>query len=101
MTLAMPPLKYDKGALFLGHDLRSKKETFNQRPEAYREYLNFILRALFCSEDPVRGRRTLDTLIEGVKAGELDEHLAQHAKARGVPESKRKPNSAIRAAIRR
>ena len=26
MTLAMPPLKYDKGALFLGHDLRSKKE---------------------------------------------------------------------------
>ncbi len=28
---------------------------------------------------------TLDTLIEGVKAGELDEHLAQQAKARGVP----------------
>ena len=32
---------------------------------------------------------TLDTLIEGVKAGELDEHLAQYAKARGVPKSKR------------
>lgn len=32
---------------------------------------------------------TLDTLIEGVKAGELDEHLAQQAKARGVPKSKR------------
>ena len=31
---------------------------------------------------------TLDTLIEGVKAGELDEHLAQQAKARGVPKSK-------------
>ena len=30
-----------------------------------------------------------DTLIEGVKAGELDEHLAQQAKARGVPKSKR------------
>ena len=34
---------------------------------------------------------TLDTLIEGVKAGELDEHLAQQAKARGVPKSKRAP----------
>ena len=32
---------------------------------------------------------TLDTVIEGVKAGELDEHLAQQAKARGVPKSKR------------
>jgi hypothetical protein len=32
---------------------------------------------------------TLDTLIEGVKAGELDEHLAQQAKARGVPKSQR------------
>jgi hypothetical protein len=32
---------------------------------------------------------TLDTLIEGVKAGELDEHLAQQAKERGVPKSKR------------
>jgi len=32
---------------------------------------------------------TLDTVIEGVKAGELDEHLAQYAKARGVPKSKR------------
>ena len=31
---------------------------------------------------------TLDTLIEGVKAGELDEHLAQQAKARGVPKPK-------------
>ena len=30
---------------------------------------------------------TLDTLIEGVKAGELDEHLAQQAIARGVPKS--------------
>ena len=28
---------------------------------------------------------TLDTVIAGVKAGELDEHLAQYAKARGVP----------------
>ena len=32
---------------------------------------------------------TLDTLIEGVKAGELDEHLAQQAKARGVLKAKR------------
>lgn len=32
---------------------------------------------------------TLDTLIEGVKAGELGEHMAQQAKARGVPKSKR------------
>ena len=32
---------------------------------------------------------TLDTLIEGVKAGELDEHLAQYAKARGVPKTNR------------
>ena len=32
---------------------------------------------------------TLDTVIAGVKAGELDEHLAQQAKARGVPKSKR------------
>ena len=32
---------------------------------------------------------TLDPLIEGVKAGELDEHLAQQAKARGVPKSTR------------
>ena len=31
---------------------------------------------------------TLDTLIEGVKAGELDEHLALQAKTRGVPKSK-------------
>ena len=29
---------------------------------------------------------TLDTVISAVKAGELDEHLAQYAKARGVPE---------------
>jgi len=28
---------------------------------------------------------TLDTVIAGVKAGELDEHLTQYAKARGVP----------------
>ena len=34
---------------------------------------------------------TLDTVITGVKAGELDEHLDQYqyAKARGVPKSKR------------
>jgi iron uptake system EfeUOB component EfeO/EfeM len=32
---------------------------------------------------------TLDTVIAGVKAGELDEHLAQYAKARGVPKSTR------------
>ena len=32
---------------------------------------------------------TLDTLIEGVKAGELDEHLAQQAKARSVLKAKR------------
>jgi hypothetical protein len=32
---------------------------------------------------------TLDTLIKGVRAGELDEHLAQQAKARGVPKSNR------------
>ena len=32
---------------------------------------------------------TLDTVIAGMKAGELDEHLAQYAKARGVPKSKR------------
>ena len=32
---------------------------------------------------------TLDTVIAGVKAGELDEHLTQQAKARGMPESKR------------
>ena len=31
---------------------------------------------------------TLDTVIAGVKAGELDEHLAQQVKARGVPKSK-------------
>ena len=31
---------------------------------------------------------TLDTVIAGVKAGELDEHLAQQAKARGVPKPK-------------
>ena len=29
---------------------------------------------------------TLDTVIAGVKAGELDEHLAQQAKARSIPE---------------
>ena len=29
---------------------------------------------------------TLDTVIAGVKAGELDEHLTQQAKARGIPE---------------
>jgi hypothetical protein len=28
---------------------------------------------------------TIDTIIAAVRAGELDEHLAQHAKARGVP----------------
>ncbi len=32
---------------------------------------------------------TIDTIIAAVRAGELDEHLAQHAKARGVPKSKR------------
>jgi len=32
---------------------------------------------------------TLDTVIAAVKAGELDEHLAQQAKARSVPKSKR------------
>ena len=32
---------------------------------------------------------TLDTVITAVKAGELDEHLAQQAKERGVPKSKR------------
>jgi uncharacterized protein with PhoU and TrkA domain len=32
---------------------------------------------------------TIDTVIEGVKAGELDEHLDQYAKARGVPRSTR------------
>ena len=32
---------------------------------------------------------TLDTVIAGVRAGELDEHLAQYAKARGVPKAKR------------
>jgi hypothetical protein len=32
---------------------------------------------------------TLDTVIAGVKAGELDEHLAQYAKSRGGPKSKR------------
>ena len=32
---------------------------------------------------------TLDTVISAVKAGELDEHLAQYAKARGVPKSSR------------
>ena len=31
---------------------------------------------------------TLDPLIEGVKPGELDEHLAQQAKSPGVPKSK-------------
>ena len=29
---------------------------------------------------------TLDTVIAGVKAGELDEHLTAQAKARGIPE---------------
>ena len=33
---------------------------------------------------------TIDTVIEAVKAGELDEHLSQHAKARGI----RKPKKA-------
>jgi hypothetical protein len=32
---------------------------------------------------------TLDTVIAGVKAGELDEHLTQQAKARGIPKSKK------------
>ena len=32
---------------------------------------------------------TLDTVITAVRAGELDEHLAQYAKARGVPKSQR------------
>jgi hypothetical protein len=32
---------------------------------------------------------TLDTVIAGVKAGELDEHLTQYAKARGVPKAQR------------
>jgi hypothetical protein len=32
---------------------------------------------------------TLDTVISAVRAGELDEHLDQYAKARGVPKSKR------------
>jgi hypothetical protein len=31
---------------------------------------------------------TLDTVIAGVKAGELDEHLTAQAKARGVPKPK-------------
>ena len=31
---------------------------------------------------------TLDTVIAAVKAGELDEHLAQYAKARDVPKCK-------------
>ena len=31
---------------------------------------------------------TLDTVIAAVKGGELDEHLAQYAKARGVPKVK-------------
>ena len=53
MTLAMPPLKYDKGALFLGHDLRSKKETFNQRPEAYES-----ISILFCAHFFARKTRS-------------------------------------------
>ena len=32
---------------------------------------------------------TLDTVITAVRAGELDEHLAQQTKARGVPKSTR------------
>jgi hypothetical protein len=32
---------------------------------------------------------TIDTIIGAVRAGELDDHLAQHAKTRGVPKSKR------------
>jgi hypothetical protein len=32
---------------------------------------------------------TLDTIIAGVRAGELDEHLTQYAKARGVPKAQR------------
>ena len=32
---------------------------------------------------------TLDTVIAGVKAGELDEHLTQQAKARGIPKPAR------------
>jgi hypothetical protein len=32
---------------------------------------------------------TLETVIAGVKAGELDEHLTQQAKTRRVPEPKR------------
>ena len=32
---------------------------------------------------------TIDTVIAAIKAGELDEHLAQQAKARGIPKSKR------------
>ena len=35
---------------------------------------------------------TLDTVIAGVKAGELDEHLTQQAKARGVPKPKQMAN---------
>ena len=32
---------------------------------------------------------TLDTVISAVKAGELDEHLSQQAKERGIPKPKR------------
>jgi hypothetical protein len=32
---------------------------------------------------------TLDTVIAGVRAGELDEHLSQQAKERGIPKPKR------------
>jgi hypothetical protein len=32
---------------------------------------------------------TIDTVVAAVRAGELDEHLAAQAKARGVPKSKR------------
>jgi hypothetical protein len=32
---------------------------------------------------------TIDTVITGVKAGELDEHLTQYAKARGIPKPQR------------
>ena len=38
---------------------------------------------------------TLDTVIAGVRAGELDEHLAQYAKARGVPKSQRSARGLI------
>jgi len=39
---------------------------------------------------------TLDTVITAVKAGELDEHLTQYAKARGLPKSNRAAQVSVR-----